>query len=262
MKTALVIVLGEIRKGLLISWTYRANMVVSMFTLGFIFVSIGFLMGEGELDPEQLASMFVGYLTWFYTLSAIGDLSWGLRGEMNAGTLEQMSMSPAPIGLVLMGRVLANLILSTVQTLFLGSAFFLLLDISVPMRWEGIPVLALTLVGVFGFGFIIAGATLVFKQVESFANLIQNALLFLNGTLLPVRAMPGWLAGAARTMPSTQGIVVLRQVVLEGQSLAAVWQDGSLVWLIVHSVIYLAVGWLVFTYCERVAKQRGSLGQY
>ena len=124
MKTALVIVLGEIRKGLLISWTYRANMVVSMFTLGFIFVSIGFLMGEGELDPEQLASMFVGYLTWFYTLSAIGDLSWGLRGEMNAGTLEQMSMSPAPIGLVLMGRVLANLILSTVQTLFLPSFCF------------------------------------------------------------------------------------------------------------------------------------------
>jgi hypothetical protein len=30
----------------------------------------------------------------------------------------------------------------------------------------------------------------------------------------------------------------------------------------VHSAIYLAIGWLVFAYCERVAKEQGSLGQY
>lgn len=262
MKTALVTLLGEIRKNLLISWTYRANMLVSTFTIGFVFVGIGFLMGQGELDPDQLASMFLGYLAWFYTLAAIGDLSWGLRGEMNAGTLEQMSMSPTPIGLVLMGRVFANLMLSTAQILVQGGVFFLLLGIRIPMRWEGIPVLAVTLVGVFGFGFLIAGATLVFKQFESFANLMQNALLFLNGTILPIDVMPGWLAGIGKTLPSTQGIIVLRRVVLDGQSLVAAWQDGSLVWLVVHSAIYLAVGWLVFGYCERVAKVQGSLGQY
>jgi ABC-2 type transport system permease protein len=102
----------------------------------------------------------------------------------------------------------------------------------------------------------------VYKQSGSFANLIQNGLLFLNGSILPVDNMPGWLSGLARTLPSTQGVVVLRQVVLKDRSLAAVWRDGSLVWLVVHSAAWFAAGWLIFGLCQGIAKRQGSLGQY
>lgn len=262
MKTALVAILGETRKGLLITWTYRANAAVTIFTLGCVFVGIGFLMGGGELNPEQLTSTLLGYLVWFYALMAIGDIAWGLRGEMQTGTLEQMSMSPLSVGLLLLGRSLANFLVSTIQVCIIGGAMYLIADIRIPMRWEGLLVLALTLAGIYGSGFIVAGATLVYKQFESFANLMQNGLLFLSGALLPVDDMPGWLAAIARTLPSTQGIVVLRRVILDGRSLVAVWQDGSLVWLIVHSAIYLTAGWLFFSVCEQFAKRQGSLGQY
>ena len=77
-----------------------------------------------------------------------------------------------------------------------------------------------------------------------------------------MESMPGWLSAIARTMPSTQGIVVLRRLVLGGASLGAVWRDGSLAWLAIHSVLYFAVGWTVFGLCERTAKAQGSLGQY
>jgi ABC-2 type transport system permease protein len=207
MKAVLTTVLGETRKGLLITWTYRANAVVTIFTLGCIFIGIGFMMGDGELNPEELAPTLLGYLVWFYVLMAIGDIAWGLRGEMQAGTLEQMSMSPVPAGLLMPGRSLANLLVSTVQVLVIGGAMYLLVGIKIPMRWEGLPVMALTLAGIYGSGFIVAGATLVYKQFESFVNLMQNGLLFLSGALLPVEDMPGWLAAIARTLPSTQGIV-------------------------------------------------------
>jgi ABC-2 type transport system permease protein len=262
IKNASIALFGEVRKSLLRSWTYRANELVSMLTVGFVFVGIGLMVGQGKLDPDQMAHMFVGYLAWFYALSAIGDLAWGLRGEINAGTLEQMSMSPAPLGLTLMGRALSNVMINTAKLAIQGVAFRLLFGLSVPVSWQGVIVLALTVLGILGFGFIIAGATLVFKQFESFANLVQNALLFLNGTILPVETMPPWLSGAAKVLPSTQGIIVLRRVVLDGQSLAAAWQDGSLIWLTVHSVIFFALGWTAFAYCERVAKRQGSLGQY
>jgi ABC-2 type transport system permease protein len=262
MRTALIVTLGEIRKELLIIWTYKVGQLTGLATLAFVFVGIGFMMGDGALDSEEMSPFFLGYLAWMYTMSAIGDLSWGLRREMNAGTLEQMSMSPAPVGLILIGRVLTNFLISTGEVLLLGIVMSLLVGMQVPMRWEGVAVLALMLVGVFGFGFMIAGAVLVFKQIESLANLVQNALLFLNGSMLPVEAMPGWMAAVVRTLPSTQGVVVLRKVVLGGQSLASVWQDRSLVWLVVHSAVYFAAGWLVFGFCERVAKEQGSLGQY
>ena len=105
MRTAWIAVLGETRKGLLISWTYRVNSITSFLTLGFIFVVISFFMGGGDLDPQSLTTALLGYLTWMYVALAVSDLSGGIRGEMNVGTLEQMAMSPVPIGLILSSRI-------------------------------------------------------------------------------------------------------------------------------------------------------------
>jgi ABC-2 type transport system permease protein len=262
MRTALIAFLGETRKGLRISWTYRANMLVSLFTVGFVFVGFAFTIGGGRLEPAELAPMYLGYLVWYFALIAIGDLAWGIRSEMTAGTLEQMAMSPAPLEIVLLGRAFANLLWCILQVVIQGVVLLALLRFRLPLRWEGLVILGLTLAGIYGFGFVIAGLTLVFKQIESFANLVQNALLFLNGTLLPVGAMPPWLAAIARSVPTTRGIQVLRSVLLEGASLADAWRDGSLIGLLLHSTAYFAVGWAAFCYCERVAKARGSLGQY
>ena len=40
------------------------------------------------------------------------------------------------------------------------------------------------LVGILGFGLIVAGAVLIFKQVEALVNLMNNALAFFNGSFL------------------------------------------------------------------------------
>ncbi|MBN2306160.1 MAG: ABC transporter permease, partial [Anaerolineae bacterium] len=63
-------------------------------------------------------------------------------------------------------------------------------------------------------------------------------------------------------LPTTQGIIVLRRVLLDGESLADVWTDGALILLAVHSVVLFVVGLLVYATCERIAKRQGSLGQY
>jgi hypothetical protein len=74
--------------------------------------------------------------------------------------------------------------------------------------------------------------------------------------------MPAWMAIISRALPSTRGVILLRQVVLEGHSLGAVWRDRTLVWLAVQSIAYLVIGWLVLLRCEQIAKRRGSLGRY
>jgi ABC-2 type transport system permease protein len=262
MKIIIIGLFGEIRKNLLINWTYKTNLFVSLFTLGFIFVGIVFFLDGGEVSPEKVASPLLGYLVWMYAVTAISDLSYGLRGEISAGTLEQLAMSPAPVALLLIGRVIATLLIATVQVFLMGMAMYLLLNVRIPLRLEALPVLLVTLLGVFGFGFIIAGVMLIFKQIESFSNFLNNALAFLNGSFLPVSAMPIWMALIAKTLPSTQGIIVIREIILDGKSLAATWSEGSLGGLMINSVLYFVVGWLVFAVCERIAKNRGSLGQY
>ena len=262
IRTLLIVVPGEMRKALLIAWTYKMNTLIGLFTLGFIFVGIAFFVQGGVLDPAVLATTLLGYLVWMYAALAVGDLSGGLGSEMQAGTLEQMAMSPVPLGIVLLGRSLANLVITTVQVVLMVVVMSLLFGVRLPLHWEIVPVLALTWVGILGFGYVIAGAMLVLKQVGSFAGLLNNALAFLNGSFLPVADMPGWLAAVAKTLPSTQGVVVLRQVSLGGDSLSTVWREGSLVGLLIHSACYVVVGGLVFSLCERHARERGTLGQY
>jgi ABC-2 type transport system permease protein len=189
-------------------------------------------------------------------------MSTSLKNEMQAGTLEQMYMSPTDAGFLVLGRSLATLFTTTIIAAFIAIGPMLLLGIRLPLAPATIPVFIITIMGLFGFGFAVGGFTLIFKQVASLSDLIQYALVFLNGALLPVDVFPPWLAFIARLLPTTQGIIVLRQIALEGMSLGETWQSGSLSWLIIHSAVFLLLGWFMFKWCESIARQRGLLGQY
>ena len=256
------VLLNETYKQFILLWSYRFNFLTQTFMIGFLFVGISFFVSGGSPAPGRMAPALLGYLIWFYAAFAIGEINSSIRQETQTGTLEQMYMSPLPSGLLLAGRSVAAIIISSVMVILVGGILMLLLGIRIPVRLEGVPVFALTINGLYGFAFILGGATLVFKQVDALGNMLSNMLLFLNGSFLTVERMPVWLESVARALPTTQGIVVLRRVVLDGVPLAAVWQDGSLVWLTVHSVFFLLVGWAVFLWAERVARRRGLLGQY
>jgi ABC-2 type transport system permease protein len=254
--------LNETYKRLLVVWAYKFNVLMQVILVGIIFIGASFLLGNGQFHPGQLTTIFIGYIVWLYARVLIPGISSDLTDEAQAGTLEQMYMSPAPAEVLLLGRIFAMLITSTILVLLTALGLVLLLHITLPLRWESIPVLILTLVGLCGFTLILGGATLVFKQTESMADLIQNMLMFLTGSLLPIDRFPQWLSIIARTLPITQGIDVLRRILQNGESLRSVWDDWSLIWLIIHSSIYLCVGWVVFKWCEKIAKKQGTLSQY
>ncbi len=262
MNVVFLAVGNEIYKRLLIFWDYKFNLFTQLVTVSLIFIGAGFLLGGGQCQPAQLAPLLVAYVGWFYARIIIMSTSADFVTEAQAGTLEQMYMSPAPASLLLFGRMLALLISTTFLVLPVALLLMVLLRISIPLRWEELPVLLLTLTGLFGFTLILSGIALVFKQIEAFADLIQNLLLFLTGVFLPVERFPPWLADFARLFPITQGNIVLRQVTLQQQSLASVWNNGSLVFLTIHTVLYVCTGLLIFKRCEYLARQAGSLGQY
>ncbi len=262
MIAAPLVLYNEIRKELIIVWNYRANAAIELLTLVLVFVFISYFAGGGELDSEGLPGSLLGFLLWFYAVFAISSMSSGITGEASIGTLEQLYMSPMPTWLVFVGRVIATFVKGTAMVALLGVILALILPVTLPLELAALPPFALTMVGLFGFGYAIGGLTLVFKQISSATSLLTNILLFLNGALLPVHHFPPWLETVAVFLPTTQGIIVLRKVVVDGASLAAVWQDGSMVFLAVQSAVYLLAGWVLFNVGERIAKQRGSLGQY
>ncbi len=237
MATIIVAILNEARKGFLILWAYRINILISMIAISITFIGIGFLLGDGTLEPGLLASALLGYVIWYYVLLLTGDMGENLVAEAAAGTL-------------------------TIQILLVAGVIIVLMKIPLQWHWEALPVIAITMLGLFGFGFMLGGTVLLFKQAHSVASLTNNVLIFLNGALVPINKFPDWLAFIAKLLPSTLGIVVIRSVLLDGKSLMDVWQDGSLPLLIIHSSVYIVCGWAVLQLCMRAAKRQGTLGQY
>lgn len=262
MRSALLALSNETYKRLLITWSYKFNILTQLVTVGLIFIGLSFLVQGGHFEPAQSASLLLGYVVWFYARIVIMSTSGDMMRETQAGTMEQMYMSPAPGWLLLLGRMFSLLVSTTILVLLPTAGLVLLLGIRIPLHWEGLPILLITLIGLFGFTLVLSGMALVFKQIDALADLVQNLLLFLTGSLLSIDHFPAWLATIARTLPITQGIEVLRQVMLNRQSLLSAWADGSLPWLLVNSAIYVGVGWLIFKWCERFARHKGSLGQY
>lgn len=262
MKPILLALRAEMHKGFWLLWNYRFNSLAELFVMGFVFVGASFLLGRGQFDSIEVSSMLLGYVVWYFAMTAISNMSHNLMEEARTGTLEQMFMSPVPMGVILLGRVFAVLVTATAQIAIMAIAVALLLKLQIPMRPAGVPILLLTIMGLLGFGFVVGGLTLIYKQVYAIANLLQNAFVFLTGALLPVSLFPAWMQFLTKLLPSTQGIIVLRNVVLDNQSLLATWNDGSLLLLIINSSIYFVGGWLFFIWCENIARQQGTLGQY
>lgn len=257
-----LVLYNETRKRLLIMWDYKSNMLTQIFMMVLIFVGATFLIGGGQFRADQIPSMLLGYTVWYYARIVIMTTSSEMLGEAQIGTLEQIYMSPAHPAWILLARMFVLLCSSTIVVILPTILIAAPLGIHFPFRPEGLIIFALTLVGLFGFALALSGAALVFKQIETLADLIQNVLLFLTGSLLPITHFPPWLFFFAQSLPITQGITVIREVMLQGESLIAVWNNGSLLWLVLNSAIYLGIGWAIYIICERYAKVKGSLGQY
>jgi ABC-2 type transport system permease protein len=253
---------NEIYRRFLIVWNYKFNLIMQLVMVTLIFLGATFFLGHGQIDPQQAPSMLLGYAVWCYARIILLESSYYLTIEAQSGTLEQMYMSPVNASALLVGRMVAMLITTTLTLILPVGGIALLLHVHLALRWEALPILLLTLLGLFGLSLVLCGAVLVFKQVDNLSDLTQNAMLFLAGTLVPLSSFPHWLAVIAQIFPLTQGIVVLRELILDGQSMATIWANGSLPWLIFQSLLYLVLGWTAFKIFERVSMHKGLLGQY
>lgn len=262
MLTSVLVAFNETSKGLRLAWGYRLNALTEIVVFALVFVGFSFFMGEGKLVPAFMASALLGYLLWFYTNYVLAEMSHYLMEEAQAGTLEQAYMSPAPSWVLVLGRALASFVASTTKAGLMGTALVVVLGLDIPFKLQALVPFGLALVGVIGLAFVVAGLTVVFKRTTAVTELMSMLLLFFNGAMLSIDKMPDWLSEAVRLLPTTVGIVQIRRILLGDESLVALVQDGALLWLTVHSLVWLALGVAVFKWLERMAQTRGTLGQY
>jgi ABC-2 type transport system permease protein len=120
----------------------------------------------------------------------------------------------------------------------------------------------ISLVGAYGLGFLFAGVALVFKRTEALVGLMFSLMIFFTGALVGLERL-GWVYQVLRlALPLTWGISLMRMTLTEGMNLASLFQTGELVGLMVHSLVYLSVGLLVFAAGYSRARAKGTVAHY
>jgi ABC-2 type transport system permease protein len=260
---AFAIAIGnEVVKGLIDLWRGKIASLLELILFGLFFAGITFAVWRGAFHREQVAPLLIGFVGYIFFHMQTNRLFWGLLGEMQSGTLEQMYLSPLPSWLLTIGLQVASIVEAAISALLLYLFIDLVVLVAIPLRWAALLPLVMLVLGSVGYSLILGGLTLLFKRLEILKDLFQTVVLIFGGVLVSLERMPGWMATIARFLPLTPGVEVLRKTLLEGVSVGTLAGDGTLLWLVGSAAAYLLLGIVIFRWCERIAKRQGMLGQY
>jgi ABC-2 type transport system permease protein len=238
---------------------YLFNFIGAIISIYILFLLVFFgaraLGGGAPGFGGTLDGIIVGFLVWTFALFAYSEFGQGMAREAQEGTLEQLYMSSVGFTWVALFRIVSSFLIM----LAFNIAILLLMMVTTG-RWlhldvaSLLPLVLLTLAGVYGIGFIVGGLALVFKRIESFTGILQFALVGLIAA--PLDRFP-----VLRALPLAEGNRLIRQVMAEGLSIAEL-PTGDLLFLVLNSAFYLGIGLIALSFLLKTAKNRGLLGHY
>jgi ABC-2 type transport system permease protein len=178
-----------------------------------VFASIDLI--DAGPRSARLAALVPGVLALAVMSTAFTGLAISTGFERRYGALKRLGASPLSRGALLTAKVLAVLVVETVQVLLLGT-------VALAMGWEpaGSPVsaVALLLVGTAAFaalGLLMAG-TLRAEATLAGANLVYLLLLVAGGIAVPLDRFPEGARPLLAGLPSGALAEGLRDVLRDG----------------------------------------------
>ncbi|MDX9975494.1 MAG: hypothetical protein RBU21_21085 [FCB group bacterium] len=219
----------------------------------------------GEAAINGTLGMLIGMLAF----SIVGMFSQGLQAMAKSGELEQLYMSPH--GLIT--NFLARSFVASITTV-LSMALMLwlvdktlagILDINGMDFLLLVLLIGLTYVNLIGFGYMIGGLVLVFKQTGQVATIIRLILMGLAVVAKP--EMSEWPLVAqvmAHMLPITDAAVCLKLVVIKNVGIG-IFEPPYLshfIFLVLNSIVWTALGVVCFKVMELWSRDKGTLGAY
>lgn len=210
---------------------------------------------------DFLGYIVVGTTVWMWQNMVLWEVGFALRGEQMRGTLETNWLAPAWRFWFLLGSSATHLV--TVLIFLLVSAVEYALFLGVRLAgspWPALLILLAAIPSIYGVGFAFASLVITAKEANAFVFLARGLVMIFCGITFPVALLPEWMQGVARWLPQTYIIRGFRQAVLTGGGFEAIMPD--LLALLGFGAAWLAVGYLLFTWMERRARQTGAIGHY
>jgi len=196
---------------------------------------------------------------WFIVTGTFGTLlmlnsslisSAAMIKEREAGTVEQLLMTPAATSEIIVAKIVPLFLLLLIMVLLATGMIRFVFN--VPIRgnllllWTGS---ALCVLSGIGIGTFIATFTRSAQQAQLMAFFVNPPLASLSGSLTPIEAMPKWIQPLTIVNPIRHFGVIARGVLVKGSGFDELWPN--LLALVLFTLVLLSLS---------VARFRKQLG--
>jgi ABC-2 type transport system permease protein len=213
-------------EGVIRAWNQNVHIVASrppVRAAGMINLHPTFLF-----NPGLVTSWFIVTGTFGVLLMLNGSLisSAAMIKEREAGTVEQLLMTPAGTGEIVIAKIAPLFLLLCMMILF--ATCLICFVFHVPVRGNLLLVLlgaALCVLSGIGIGTFIATYTKSAQQAQLMSFFVNPPLASLSGALTPVEAMPHWLQPVTLINPIRHFGVITRSVMLRGSGIDTLWPN-------------------------------------
>jgi ABC-2 type transport system permease protein len=217
----------------------------------------GFAAYAGTAD--YMSYVLLGWVLSNYVSAVFWGMGYSLKTEMDSGVLESNWLAPVSRPLLLVGRTVANLTITTINsacTLFLAWLFF-------GFRVTGsllsaLAVVVPVLVALYGFGFAFAALVLLIREPNTLIDVSNFLITLVSGREFPIHVLPRFLLPISLAIPLTYGYDAVRGFLLNTRTILPIQHE--IVILLVCMGVMVPAGYAVFKVVERRCRALGTLG--
>lgn len=262
------------RKQLQVAMRYRLNAVnrvvqpiyqvlIPGILLGATFAVGGQAVGLAESTgtTDVAGYLFLGMLALTVASAGFWEVGYGIKVELDAGTLEPAWLTPTRRETFIIGLTVSGIIMAAVTTAVLVVVGILIFGAQIaPQLALAIPILALTSVGVLGIGYLVAALVLRMRDANFFVDAADFVFVALSGAAFPIIVLPDVVRWTAYLLPTTHALDLIRVSALGTPPLL----PPVVAWiaLAVTSIAFVVVGRWAWLATERRMRVQGTLSQH
>jgi len=210
---------------------------------------------------EYVGFLAVGTMIWMWQNVVLWNVGYALRNEQLRGTLESNWLSPTWRFAYLLGSSVPQLVSMLMMLFISGLEYALIFGVQFNgSLWLVFLVILASVPAVYGLGFAFASVVITAKEANAFVFLVRGIVMLFCGITYPLAILPGWMQAISKWLPQTYIIHAMRSAALSTEGFNGIAHDLQM--LVLFGAFWLVMGFALFNWMERRARQTGAIGQY
>ena len=236
------------------AWTVANSLTI-------VFIAKGIEATGGHVDINRLTTiLLIGAVVWSYLGIVFEILVETVAWERWEGTIEYTFMAPLSRPVHLIGMGIFAVLYGIVRASLVFGAIAAMFHLHMPRAnfVTAIVIVGIASVSFIGIGMMTAVLPLISPEKGTqFGFIGQGLMLVVSGVYYPVSVLPAFMQWIAKVSPANYALRGMRNAILDGAGVGAVWGD---IWpLLVIGVVAVPLGLEIFRRGEIYAKRHGKL---